>query len=296
MKVLLSEEEYDRSAVASVWVGDRVARHVLTEFTNDTDQILATVADHDRLVYAVGWPDEAGVIKLHAMSSRAGARQHYDTVRETADILAWKPFTELRTGWYVFYDGVVTMGMKADGVDCQCESIVLFPMGPDDGILGELAWSIHPDAKHADPTSAEMPNPPPLPKVETLQLLEDLVSASQAGKVEAIASLLSDDVGTSLRDYAGGQPYHDLQGKTAAIHYYDSFFETFDVSGINLVNRVIGEWFVFAELQWTARARHGDLAGQVVRLCTATMYPINTAGQIHAQIGWGTNPIPAVTS
>jgi hypothetical protein len=33
------------------------------------------------------------------------------------------------------------------------------------------------------------------------------------------------------------------------------------------------------------------LACQAVRFCTATMYPINTRGEIHAQIGWGTSPV-----
>jgi hypothetical protein len=292
-KELLSPQEYDRAARASVWTGSRVDRHVQTEFTNDTDQILATVAEHDRLVYSVGQADDTGVIQLHAMSSRAGARAHYDTVRIAADVLAWKPFTELRTGWYVFYDGVVTMGLKPGGELVDYESIVLFPMGPEDGILGELAWSIHPDAKHADRTSEEMPNPPPLTKVENLQLLDDLVEAMRTANVEAIAGLLSDDVGTSLRDYAGGRPYHDVQGNLAAIKYYEDLFKTFDVSAIELVNRVIGEWFIFAELLWTARSLNGHAPNEQVRFCTAVMYPINTAGRIHAQIGWGTDPLPA---
>ncbi len=288
---LLTTGDYEHVAAAAVYTGQRVHRHVLSEFTNDTEQILATVANHDNLVYAVGQADETGAVKLHGMSSRAGARGHYDSLREQVDILAWKPFTELRTAWYVFYDGVVTMGLKPDSGQVRLESIVLFPMGPEEGILGELAWSIHPDARHADRTTDELPNPPPLTKVENRELLVAMVSAFEQADIQALSGMLSEDVGTALRDYATEQPYHDVQGRSAALQYYEGFFKTFDVSEVELVNRVIGEWFIFSELQWTARP-HSDAPGSdIVRFCTATMYPLNTEGRIVAQIGWGTDPV-----
>ncbi|MGE0383174.1 MAG: hypothetical protein AB7Q97_00485 [Gammaproteobacteria bacterium] len=276
---------------AAIYTGKRVARHVLSEFTNDTERILGTVAERESLVYGVGNPDESGHTVLHAMSSREGARAHYDRLRTMVDVTEWRPFTELRRDWYVFYDGVVTLTDIRTGVPGRYESIVLFPIGPEPGIQGELAWTAHLDRRVGEPRGPADPDPAPINKVANLDLHERLLAAWRAADADAVAREMAGNVGTSLRDYCGGTPYGAVYGRDAARDYYARLFAVFEPRAVDMVNIVTGDWFFFAEHRWDTICRAGPHAGARARFCTAVMFPLMKDGTVTAQIGYGTDPI-----
>ncbi len=290
--VVLSDQEVMREAEASIYTGRRVHRHVLSEFTNDTELVLSTVATETPLVYAVGMPDEHNHTVVHALSTRDGARGHYDNLRTFVEVTEWRPFTELRRDWYVFFNGVVTLRDQVTKIDARNESIVLFPIGPEPGIQGELAWSCHEGRKVGEARGAGTdPDPPPLGKVQNLDLHDRLLDAWRANDPDAVARELAEDVGTALRDYVGAEPYHAVHGRDAARAYYAALFGSFEVRDVDLVNIVVGDWFVFAEDRWDAICRVGPHTGQRARFCTAVMYPLMSDGSITAQIGYGTDVV-----
>lgn len=289
--VVLDSKQSILEAEAAVYTGKRVRRHFLSEFTNDIDLILDTVAQKESLVYGVGNVDASGKTVLEALSTREGARGHYENIRSFMDIQEWRPFTELRRDWYVFYDGVVTQKLAQTAEVVHDESIVLFPIGPETGIQGELAWSRHAGRRYGEPRSGDDPDPTPMSKVANLDLHDRLVASWAAGNAEAAAACLATDVGTSLRDYVTGSPYKAIYGRDAARSYYQQLFDLFAVRNIDLLNIVTGNWFFFAEHRWDTVCRQGEHSGEPARFCTAIMFPIMSDGAITAQIGYGTDVV-----
>ena len=278
-----------RRAEESISAGRRVVAHVQTEFTNDTDQILATVAHHLPLAYAVGVPDEAGHSHVDAFATRDGAAAHYDLVREAVDILAWEPFTEIRNDWFVFFDGIVTQRPVGASDTFRQEAIVLFPMGPEEGIQGELAWSSHVPRPQAPRQSTADPDPAPVRRAEVLAAHGRLLDAYRAGDVDGVLAEMADEPEVAFRDMVGGAPYGARLGRAAVAEYFGALFDAFEVHAVDAVNTVIGDWFAFSELRWEVATRSGPAAGRHQAFCWAAMMPLDADGRVLAQLGYATD-------
>src|SRR5262245_48514283 len=108
MGTIIDEQGLVRNAEAAVWCGERVWDHVHSEFTNDIDKVMSTVARGVSIQYAIPRVGEAGELIMATITTLGGALEHYRAVRDAHDIVDWQAFVELRSDWCVFFDGVVT--------------------------------------------------------------------------------------------------------------------------------------------------------------------------------------------
>ena len=71
-----------------------------------------------------------------------------------------------------------------------------------------------------------------------------------------------DDTATAIRSYlTDDYTVVTTMGAAELATHYTELFERFKIIDIDLVNRIIESWFVFAELYWTVEYRTDDPAG-----------------------------------
>jgi hypothetical protein len=74
--------------------------------------------------------------------------------------------------------------------------------------------------------------------------------------------------------------------------HYTAWFERFEVTAVELVHRVVQEWYVFAELWIEVRARQGAEAGRALAFRTAEVFVLAHDDRFIARIGHGTDLAP----
>jgi hypothetical protein len=135
-----------------------------------------------------------------------------------------------------------------------------------------------------------MPTDPAEQRRALMMLHDRFLDAFRAGDVDALLSTLNPDVQGGARDYVAdtGAPV-ELRGHAEVREHYQALFEKFEILSVQLLNRVIQEWYVFAEYRVTARPRCG---GSDVAFHIAEFYVISQDGLFFVRVGHGTDIAP----
>jgi hypothetical protein len=285
-------------------------RHLQSEYSQDIPTVLSTIETNgpwtwtlpNSLPTADGATEYAGDDRsdtaedLHYISASdmVEIRAQYESMRVTVEVWDWLSMTELRSAWYMITHGVAKLRDVQSGAWFQLESVTLFPVG-DDGILGEVQiGNLANDRVNRWPEVPSSPGEIPLPmrRVHATVLHNRFVDALRAEKVDEILATMRPNVATAIRDYTvDDYAVSNTEGTQALGEHYDQLFARFRVREIQIVNRVVESWYVFAELHWTVEHRAGERAGELVEFCTADILPIDADGQFWVRTGAGTNPV-----
>ena len=292
-------------AAAQVRTIAHVERHVGAEETNNIDEIMDSVTKDARFVVPVA---EADGRTFHIITTHEGVRQYYHDSRNQYEIVRSLHLKQIATDWYVFYESMATTrpvqvvdGARQVGGEQTGNSIVLFPTTRD-GIVGEMPWSkfsglaVEGAARAAEPAS-----PLPMLQYRNTQAHDRYLAGLQAGDIDGALALLTDDFLLATRNYylAGG-PFFSGRGKEAARKYLDAMSKSVDVLGITILNRIVHDWYVFAELLFRVRQK-GRLfgvqpTGAEFQVRTAAMHPMSQDGRIAGEVGYGTDMEKSLTA
>ncbi len=294
----LFDGDHARVGLAAIRTGNLVWTHVRAEDTNDPDKIMTTVSyDHLPLTFSVPEvsPDRPSRFVLPVTTGRDDTTEYYRNRQYVQGYhhLNWEPFVELRSDWYLFFQGVVTFRI-GDGPTVQGNSIVYFPTLATDGISGELAFSPPPFipgfvSKRAVTEQAD-PDGPALPvgRTANLALHRRYMEALASNDVESVMKFFSVDPQAAVRDYAADGPqFVSLVGADALKSAYDRFYAKYRVTDVATINLIADDWYIFSELRLTFTSR-ADGSARTARV--AEMLPLDEQGQIAARIGYGTDP------
>ena len=101
-------------------------------------------------------------------------------------------------------------------------------------------------------------------------------------------STMNSDVQCGVRDYvADTGALVELVGGQATRAHYAAFFDAFEVLSVDLLHRVVQDWYVFAETRVVARSSAGD--GGQVAFNLAEFSVIARDGTFFVRIGHGTD-------
>jgi hypothetical protein len=180
---------------------------------------------------------------------------------------------------------------QSDGpIDFNVDSAVLFPVGKA-GILGEIPWNrtSFVDAMSPHPAHQELPTDQLIPKVD----LHDAVLATWlTHDVEGLVDYFEDDCALAIRSYQ--EPSGSMlvgRGKKEMAGQLEAEFRTWRPNGFTVLNRIVTDWYVFAEVLWTGELRDVSGSWTAHELRTATTLPLSSDGRLRAILGYGT---PAV--
>lgn len=269
--------------------------HGQSETTNDIDKVMSTVSQ--TVCYVM--PDfTLSDPTLIVLTERDQVRTFYENERTTMEVVDSAHLTEVSSDWYAFYEGVATTRSVADGKLYNSNHVVLFPVA-DDGIIGEILWA----RRSFRDIYAGVPAPPPLVPPAHLadlpwlrwrnQELHDwFLDALRDGDVDAAVSTFAFDARMAVRDYREGcGPMLQGNGTDVVRQRCRMLVDSVEDREITVLNRLVGDWYVFAE--WVVRghavsgALRGVPGGARVQLRVASIHPVTEEPKLRAELGYG---------
>lgn len=300
----LGDNRAGGEAEAQVRTIAHVERHVRAEESNDIDEIMDSITKEARFVVPVA---DASGRTFQIITTHQGVRRYYEDSRNSYEIVRSLHLKQIATDWYVFYESMATTrpvqvvnGARKIGGEQTGNSIVLFPTTRD-GIIGEMPWGRFSGLAVEGARKANGASPLPMLQRRNTQVHDRFLSALQAGDVDGVLAPLADDFLLATRNYyLTGGPFFSGRGKPAARKYLEAMYRSVDVLGITILNRIIHDWYTFAELLLRLRHKGALLGvpptGAEFHVRTAAMYPMTEDGQIAGEVGYGTDIHKSLTA
>ena len=281
-------EEAVAHAVLAERAGEHMWTHITSEYTQDPDQIAATLATNEPLAWTLALPSEGdGTFRFLTGTTVDEIRDQYAALRVRLEIHGWEPLLEIRESWYVLSQGISTLKMVPEGVTSQGETVVLFPVG-EDGVLGELQVGTVgrlPDGR-APVDETRLPER----RRAALRFHDEYIDALRTEDVERLVAAHAPVAAVAMRSYLTDESTLLHTNDPAALTaYFTALFEKYRVRDVQLVNRVAETWYVFAELRWVVEERDG--ARRTLAFCTAELSPLDAEGRYWIRTGAGTDPV-----
>jgi hypothetical protein len=283
-----------RSAEAATHAGKEGVGHVLAEIDGRPSVILETLAAEGPYGYTIRQqqhPD--GTLRVPILTTREEIHEEYKAVRALSDVLTHKATIDIRGAWYLFHDVINTTRNTATGKVNENQSLVLCPCkGSGDGITGEIFWHRTPrESLGRGDKIVNADASPRLLKLANYDMHETFLKALRGGDVEGMAALMNDSIQLAVRDYVTESgTLTQPEEKDMYRAYWRAFFDKFEVLSIDMLERVVEDWYVFAELRFNLRRRDG---GGKVAFNTAEFFVTAKDGLFITQIGHGTDIEPA---
>lgn len=141
--------------------------------------------------------------------------------------------------------------------------------------------------------------PVPLQAVRNLKIHADHLARLSSGCIDDIVASLSEDCIWAVRNYLPDRdtsPMMKAEGPAAVRSYFEKLMDTWEFEEISVLNRLVKDWYVFAEELYVARARSGAERGKRKQFRKASIYPITQAGRIQGELGYGTDLTDAASA
>ena len=294
MRVIDTDPELLRtSAAARAHATDETWIHIQGEVKaadGDLDALMTTLRAEEPYGYTIQPEINGdGTVRAPIITTREEIVEAYKVVRGRSDLLITESLIEIRAPWYVFNETYSVGRERATGVVSDGTHLLgLFPVSSDKGITGELVWPRVPEEILGRGETPEGMPTTTMEKRRALIVLHDrFLDAYRAGDADALAETLNVDVQGGVRDYvADTGALTELRGRDQAREHYRALFERFEILSVQLLDRVVQEWYTFAETRVTARPRSG---GADVAFNTAEFSVPAKDGLFMVRVGHGTD-------
>jgi hypothetical protein len=277
-----------RSADAAKHAAHEGVRHVGFEIEGDVDKIIGTLAPQGPYGFTVRQemlPD--GTLKVAVQTTREEIYEEYKITRDMCDVLSHTPLVDVRGNWYLFQEVVNRGRLRANDQVNTNQTLVLLPVAEGGGITGEIFWyRVPPEMLGRGPTPAQEADPLKV-RLANLAQHDRYLDALRAGSVEGMLAVCNDSIQLAVRDYVKDTGTLTApNSKEGYGPYWRSFFDKYEVKEVELLERVIQEWYLFSEVRLSLRRRSDDAR---VAFNTAEFFVPAKDGLFIAQIGHGTD-------
>jgi hypothetical protein len=280
-----------RTADAQVHAASQGWEHVKLESTGHVPTILGTLVPDGPWAWAIMMiPQADGSIVLPVHTTFEGIEEMYTMIRGHSDVLGAEPVVEVRGEWYSMHEDVATSQARSDGEISVREMVLVLPTTTGSGITGELAWVRMDRTLLGKDLPVAVPKDRQAIRRHLLGLHNQLLDAWRANDPDGVVTLFSVGCESALRDYV------EDTGTITALHGLDGlhdhlrdFFARFEVQSVELLERVVEEWYVFAEIRVEVLARSGPESGDRLAFHTATILVPGKEDKFIVQIGHGTD-------
>jgi hypothetical protein len=281
------------SAEAALHAAEQTRLHTESEYTGDTPIVMETVAGQGPYAWQISPSvDPDGSVKLPIQTTRDEVDRVYQQNWRAINLLRCEPVTEIHGAWYTFQENICTVRLLANGAVVIGETAVLITTANPGakGVNGELCWARMPrEMLGRAPKAAEASTDTLTLRRQMFVLHDRYLEALRTANVENILGVMNDGLQSSVRNYVNDTGALILL-ETMEAHraHLRSFFDKYEPLSVDLIHRVAQEWYLFAELRLTVRARHS--AGGTLAFHIAEMLIPAHDGRFIAWIGHGTDP------
>jgi hypothetical protein len=279
-----------RSAQAAQKAAEAGIRHVGYEIEGDVEKILQTLAPQGPYGFTVRQqmlPD--GGLKMQVQTTFEDIRDEYQITRDMCDVHTHRPLIDIRANWYLFQEVVNTGCLRTRPDDIHTnETLVLLPVASGGGITGEIFWyRVPPEKLGRGPTPADVATGTMPVRLMLLERHDRYLEALRKGDVDGMSAEMNESVQLGVRDYVNETGTLTApEDKSTYGLYWRAFFKKYEVQSVEIMERVIQEWYLFSELRLTVRRRDN---GKAIAFHTAEFFVPAKDGLFIAQIGHGTD-------
>jgi hypothetical protein len=282
-----------RSADAALHAAEQTQIHIDAEIAGRIPELMETLVPEGPYAYTIQPqfnPDLT--VRAPILTTRDEIRAAYEQVRGASDLLSAEPMVEIRGTWYTFQEAVSTGQLKGtDEPSNGVETLAIFPVSTGAGITGELVWPRLPvDFLGQADAPADAPTEPREQRRATLVLHDRYLDSLRATDVEAMLATFNDVAQSAIRDYANDTgTLTELQDADAHREHYRVLFDRYEIVAVEMLDRVVQDWYVFAELRFTVRPR-GDATAPTSSFHVAEYLVLGRDRRFIVRIGHGTDP------
>jgi hypothetical protein len=280
-----------RSAAAQIHAATEGWNHVTLESTGHIPTILNTLVPGGPWAWAImTHPQPDGSIALPVHTSYEGIEEMYKMIRGHSDVIGAEPLLEIRGEWYSFHEDVATNRVKTTGEVGEREMLLILPVTTGPGITGELAWVRMDRALLGKGQPPQDPKSPLDMRRHMRALHDQFLSALQGNDAAGMASTFGAGCQSAVRDYVadtgtitGLDDVAGLQG------HYEAFFGLYEVASAQILQRVVQDWYLFAEVRVEGVARAAQHRGKEIAFHTASLFVPGKEDKFVVHIGHGTD-------
>jgi hypothetical protein len=288
--------EYDldllrKSAEAAAHSAKQAWTHMEAEYVGNVPGLLETLGEHGPYAYTIVpqvLPE--GVISMPLATTRDEIEECYKFVRGRSDLLASEAVIEIRGSWYVFTEAMNRGRTRATGALGESVTYAIFPSARGKGITGELVWAKMSRDRIGDPKD-------PVTDLEGMALRRHMakahdryIQALSSNDVEGVLAEMNECVYAAVRDYVNDTgALTNLNAKAGHRTYYEALFDKYEIVAITLMDRIVQDDYVFAELRFTVRSR---ASGETLAFHMAEFFVPGRDARFTVRVGHGTDPAP----
>ncbi len=281
-------------AETALHAADETWAHLAAEIAaadGDYDKLMSTLRPDGPYAYAIQPQIHGdGTVRVPALSSREDVRAAYEVIRGRSDVARYEALIEIRSDWYSFHETVSAGRAKGEPRPGPSANVLsMYTVGKSAGITGEMAWPKLPLELVGKGTAPTEPVTDPIElRSQLLSLHDKYTEAFAAGDIDGMMETLHPDVQSAVRDYVTESgALVELAGIRENAAHYAAFFGKFEVLSLELLHRVVQDWYVFAEFRIAVRPRAGGprLAFHIAGFDVAA-----NDGRLFVRIGFGTDP------
>jgi hypothetical protein len=123
---------------------------------------------------------------------------------------------------------------------------------------------------------------------DLVQLHDRYLHAMRMGDADGLVETLNADAQGGVRDYVDDTgALVELDGREGARAHYAALFDRYEIRSVDLLDRVVQEWYVFAELRITATPKGED--GPLLAWHTADYQVVAKDHLFMVRVGHGTD-------
>jgi hypothetical protein len=278
------------SAAASLHAAEQTMIHIQAEMVGRVPELMDTLKDEGPYAYTIMpaiRPD--GSASLPILSTREEIHGAYTMIRGASDLLSVEPMVEIRGSWYTFQEAYSRGRPKGSETVSENITLGLFPVSTGKGITGELVWIVRPRSVLGVGPGRDEDKDAPQLRRELLQSHDHYVNALRNADVDSIVDTLNEGVASAIRDYVNDTGrLVGLEGKAAHRAYYRALFDKYAVCSVEILDRVVQDSYVFAELRFTVAGSRPE--APTVAFYTAEFHVPANDGRLLARVGHGTDP------
>jgi hypothetical protein len=281
-----------KSAEASLHAVEQTTVHIEAEIKGLIPPLMETLTPEGPYGYTiVPQVDPDGSVRLPVATTYDEIRQVYEMVRGHSALLSVEPMVEVRGHWYTFQENISRGRVRATGEGGANPVVGIFPSGTGKGITGELVWFWRPRESLGAGTDIKEAGDPWQFRLDVTAVHDAYLNALRTGDVEGIIAGLTDGVASSIRDYAADTgTLIALHSKDEHRSYFNSLFEKYEIRKVDLLTRIVQDWYTFAEVRIVASPREPTSGSRTLAFHTAEFFVVGKDGRFVARIGHGTDP------
>lgn len=274
----------------------KAGRHVFAEFDqDDVEGVISTIASQDTCWVTFETVNDAGEerVNFRTMTTLEDARAYYGEWPETRHLQRVSHVRDLVTDWYMMSESVTEAYNPVTRVRVNQHHAVLFIMRSD-GIAGEIIWprwvSKWEESQHQRSRAENVPHKSDGRTLEErLSVSERFIVSLGTGDAKKISSLFRKQCYAAYPDDGSGERSMTVCVSSEHVRtYYEKLFKRWQVVDVGVANRIVDDWYTFAEVLIKARSPE---TGKLVAIRSAWIFGTDSSGRIVGQVGDLTRPI-----